>query len=206
VLERPPLLGWRTSDADELALRRWRGSTEIIAIETLEPDHPVFGTFRAQSGSSGAWYEVEIRSLDTLINSCDCIDHRVNGLGTCKHIEGVLVALRQRGARKFRAAAAEGSLRAEVFLDRRGEPAPAVSWRAPGGKEGDTARRFLAPFLSADGALAPRCRHHPGVILGVACGAGRCAAARPAIAPLRALARAVAAGPGPDRGACRIPR
>ena len=154
MLERPPLLGWLTSDADEIALRRWRGSTEIIAIETLEPDHPVFGTFRAQSGSSGAWYEVEVRSLDTFINSCDCIDHRVNGLGTCKHIEGVLAALRQRGARKFRAAAAEGSLRAEVFLDRRGEPAPAVSWPAAGGKEGDTARRFLAPFLSADGTLA----------------------------------------------------
>src|SRR5262245_27496523 len=89
VLDRPPLQGWRTSDEDELALRRWRGSTEIVAIEALEPEHPFFGTFRAQSGSGG-FYEVEVRSLDGLANSCGCIDHRVNGLGTCKHIEGVL--------------------------------------------------------------------------------------------------------------------
>ena len=39
----PPLQGWRTTDEDEIALRRWRGRTEIVAIEALEP-----GTFRVQ--------------------------------------------------------------------------------------------------------------------------------------------------------------
>ena len=102
MLDRPPPQGWRTTDEDEIALRRWRGRTEIVAIEALEPEQPFFGTFRAQSGSGG-FYEVEIRSLDGFANSCGCIDHRVNGLGTCKHIEGVLAALRQRGAKAFRA-------------------------------------------------------------------------------------------------------
>ena len=61
VLDRPPpLQGWRTTDEDEIALRRWRGRTEIVAIEALEPKHPFFGTFRVQSGSGG-FYEVEIR-------------------------------------------------------------------------------------------------------------------------------------------------
>ncbi|HEY6255953.1 MAG TPA: hypothetical protein VIY51_09195, partial [Xanthobacteraceae bacterium] len=92
VLDRPPAAeGWRTTDAEEIALRRWRGSTEITAIEALEAEHPIFGTFRTRSGSGGA-YEVEIRTLDGFGNSCGCIDHRVNGLGTCKHIEGVLAA------------------------------------------------------------------------------------------------------------------
>ena len=60
VLDRPaPPQGWLTTDEDEIALRRWRGSTEIVAIEALELDHPIFGTFRAQSGSGG-FYEVEI--------------------------------------------------------------------------------------------------------------------------------------------------
>ena len=109
VLDRPPpLLGWRTTDEDEVALRRWRGRTEIVAIEALEPNHPFFGTFRVQSGSGG-FYEVEIRDLDGFNNSCGCIDHRANGLGTCKHIEGVLAALRQRNARAFGEAAARGS-------------------------------------------------------------------------------------------------
>src|SRR5436189_2524884 len=87
----PPLQGWRTTDEDEIAMRRWRGRTEILAVEALEPAQPVFGTFRVHSGSGG-FYEVEIRDLDDLHNSCGCIDHRANGLGTCKHIEGVLAA------------------------------------------------------------------------------------------------------------------
>ena len=65
VLDRPVVQGWRTTDEDEIALRRWRGRTEIVAIEALEPEQPFFGTFRAQSGSGG-FYEVEIRSLDAL--------------------------------------------------------------------------------------------------------------------------------------------
>jgi hypothetical protein len=42
VLDRPPPgpQGWRTTDDDEIALRRWRGSTEIVAIEGLEAEHP----------------------------------------------------------------------------------------------------------------------------------------------------------------------
>src|SRR6516165_9741736 len=85
----PPLQGWRTTDEDEIALRRWRGSTEIAGIEELEQAYPFFGTFAVQSGGGGS-YQVEIRSLNGFANSCGCIDHRVNALGTCKHIEAVL--------------------------------------------------------------------------------------------------------------------
>ena len=132
VLDRPPAAeGWRTTDAEEIELRRWRGSTEITAIEALEGEHPVFGTFRTRSGTGGS-YEVEIRSLEASGNSCGCIDYRVNGLGTCKHVEGVLAALRRRGVKTFRAAASVGSARVEVFLDRRDVPHPALAWPAPG--------------------------------------------------------------------------
>lgn len=150
VLERAQVAGWKTTDEDEIALRRWRGITEIVGIEALEPDHPLFGTFRARSGSGGT-YEVEIRDLAGLNNSCGCIDHRVNGLGTCKHIEGVRAALRHRGARAFKQAAAEGSPRIEVFLPRTGEALPAVLRPR---EEDPMAAAWLAPFLSADGTLS----------------------------------------------------
>ena len=154
VLDRPPpLLGWRTTDDDEIALRRWRGRTEIVAIEALEPKQPFFGTFRVQSGSGG-FYEVEIRDLDGFNNSCGCIDHRANGLGTCKHIEGVLAALRQRSAKAFREAAARGSPRVEVFLDRRGAATPALMWPAGDRRHANAASRWLAPFIEPDGTLA----------------------------------------------------
>jgi len=122
VLERPALAqGWLTTDDDEIAVRRWRGRTEIIEIEALESDHPVFGTFRTRSGTGGS-YEVELRSLTEVSNSCGCIDHRVNGLGTCKHIEGVLAALHRRSAKEFREASRKASGRIEIFLDRRDIP------------------------------------------------------------------------------------
>jgi len=109
VLDRPPpAQGWLTTDADEIAVRRWRGRTEIIEIEAVESDHPVFGTFRTRSGTGGS-YEVELRSLIDASNSCGCIDHSVNGLGTCKHIEGVIAALHRRGAKAFREASRKGS-------------------------------------------------------------------------------------------------
>ncbi len=99
VLQKPPILGWKTIDSDEIELRRWRGRAEIARIEALEPKLGRYGTFRARS-SGGGLYEVEIRDLKDRTNSCGCPDHRVNSLGTCKHIEGVLFALRKRlGAR-----------------------------------------------------------------------------------------------------------
>src|SRR5262245_3627755 len=128
VLDRPPApLGWRTSDTEEIELRRWRGRTEITAVEALEAGQPMFGTFRVRS-DAGSAYEVEIRSFDGFANSCGCIDHRVNRLGTCKHIEGTLDALRRRGPRALRDAAAAGNSRVEIFLDRREAPRPALAW------------------------------------------------------------------------------
>src|SRR5438552_8679392 len=153
VLDRPPpLQGWRTTDEDEVALRRWRGRTEIVAIEALESKQPFFGMFRVQS-RSGGFYEVEIRDLDGLCNSCGCIDHRANGLGTCKHIEGVLAALRQRSAKAFREAAARGSPHVEIFLDRRGAATPALMRPAGDRRHASAANGWLAAFIEPDGNL-----------------------------------------------------
>jgi hypothetical protein len=155
VLDRPALPhGWLTSDDDEITLRRWRGRTEILSIKAIESDRPYFGTFRAESASGGS-YTVEIRSLDAFANSCDCIDYRVNGLGTCKHIEGTLAAMARGRAKSFRAAKAAGSPRVEIFLDRCNGAAPAIMWPAErSGRDYKTARDWLHPYLGGDGTLA----------------------------------------------------
>jgi SNF2-related domain/Helicase conserved C-terminal domain len=154
VLDRPALPpGWLTSDEDEIALRRWRGRTEILSVKALEPDHSYFGTFHAQSASGGS-YEVEIRSFDGLANSCGCIDYRVNGLGTCKHIEGTIAAMARGRARSFRSAKAAGNPRVEVFLDRRSTAMPAIMWPAEGtGRSFKVARDWLHDYLAAEGTL-----------------------------------------------------
>jgi superfamily II DNA or RNA helicase len=153
VLQKSPSHGWRTSDDDEIALRRWRGSTEIAAIQALEPEHGPFGTFRVRS-NAGSAYDVEIRDLTGRDNSCGCIDHRVNGLGTCKHIEGVLAALAvRRRTRGFKARAGAGSPRVEVFIRRADRGIPAILY--PKGGPDAQARAFLRPFCKAGGALKP---------------------------------------------------
>src|SRR6266851_3207492 len=154
VLDRPALPpGWHSSDDHEITLRRWRGRTEILSVKALEADHPYFGTFRAQSASGGS-YEVEIRSLNELINSCGCIDYRVNGLGTCKHIEGTIAAMARGRAKSFRAAKATVSSRVEVFLDRGASGLPAIIWPAElSGRNFKPTRGWLNPYLAADGTL-----------------------------------------------------
>ena len=125
----PRFLGWRTTDADEVERRQWRGRTEVFDIENTEPAYGRYGTFKVRS-SSGNVYAVEIRSLSEADNSCPCRDFEINGLGTCKHIEGVLHHLRKGGKRAFNAAAKTGSPRVEVFSP--GWNADSVSVKWPG--------------------------------------------------------------------------
>jgi superfamily II DNA or RNA helicase len=152
VADRPPQgQGWATTDEDEIALRRWRGRTEITALDVLDLKQPIFGTFRVRSENSNS-YEIEIRSLDLPINSCGCIDYRANGLGTCKHIEGVLAVLHRQNVRTFEGAVLAGSPRVEIFLDRRTAQNPAIVWPTAH-KAGRSVRDWLRPFLKSGGDL-----------------------------------------------------
>ena len=145
----PGFQGWNTTDAEEMERRRWRGLTDIVGVNSLEPEHPYFGTFRARSSGSAS-YDVEIRALTAAENSCSCPDWHVNGLGTCKHIEGVLERLRHNGKRAFEAASRWGNPRAEIFPAIDGTCRVLV--RPPAGRKDIEA--VLAPLLDADGAVA----------------------------------------------------
>ena len=143
--------GWSTSDADEIERRRLRGVNEAIRVESQTPDDVFFGVYRAHSGSGQA-YRVEIRSLADPINSCDCPDHRTNGLGTCKHIEATLNRLQHRRKRAFQKAADRGSPYIEIFLDRRDHQIR-IRW-PQGSQRRSRARDLLAPFFVDDNSLA----------------------------------------------------
>jgi hypothetical protein len=114
-------VGWRTTDADEIARRVERAAAEPMRIRSLDPEEPFYADFAVGSETSGSTYRVEIRALEQRQNTCSCPDYQVNGLGTCKHIEAVLAELRRK-PRKFARAAAAGSPRAEIRLERDGAP------------------------------------------------------------------------------------
>lgn len=109
---------WRTTDEDEVKLRQQRAREEQPRIRNLEPAHRIFSRFELGS-RSGMAYSVELRSLNGRGHSCTCTDFRVNGLGTCKHIEAVLLHLEARFPKAFVKALQNGSDRLDVVWDER---------------------------------------------------------------------------------------
>ena len=112
----PAHTDWRTTDADELAKRRFRAREEKFRITNLDPAHPVFSNFEIKS-PSGMTYRAEIRDVASRQFSCTCTDFRINGLGTCKHIEAILLQLSRRFRAEFKAAERISSPRADVVAD-----------------------------------------------------------------------------------------
>ncbi len=143
--------GWSTSDVDEIERRRSRGVNETIRIEPQTPNDGFFGCYRNRS-VSGRDYHVEIRSLSEPVNSCNCPDHRINGLGTCKHIEATLLGLQHRRKRAYREAAAAGSPYIEIFLDRR-DNRVRIRWPLTN-KGRSRANHILSPFFPIDNILS----------------------------------------------------
>src|SRR5437667_1730211 len=115
-IEVPSPHNWRTTDEDEINRRRARAQTEDFRISNHHPRHPIFSNFRVQSGS-GLIYSVEIRDVGQRQFACDCVDFRINGLGTCKHVEAVLLHLQARFKRLFHAAARNGTTGLESVPD-----------------------------------------------------------------------------------------
>jgi superfamily II DNA or RNA helicase len=109
----PPASDWRTTDQDEIHRRIQRAIDEKHGITNLDPQHPVFSNFRVSS-PSGMIYQVEIRDLNERAFSCTCPDFRINGLGTCKHIEATLIWLKRRFKGDFKLAEKSCSNRIDI--------------------------------------------------------------------------------------------
>ncbi|NBB79701.1 MAG: helicase Snf2 [Verrucomicrobia bacterium] len=105
--ELPAQTDWRTTDQQELLKRQLRAEEETFRITNKQPDRAIFSNFAVKSGS-GLTYSVEIRDLKARDFDCTCTDFRINGLGTCKHVEAVLLHLEKKHRLAFKVAA-EGS-------------------------------------------------------------------------------------------------
>ena len=116
-------------------------------------------------------YSVEIRELRQRHFACECVDFRINGLGTCKHVEAVLLHLEARFKRLFQGAARSGTSRLDVVPDEatdsvrllngwrqfersrrafaRCEPAAALSWNENKSSSRGSAARASIPCKSS---------------------------------------------------------
>ncbi|MFB3917262.1 MAG: DEAD/DEAH box helicase [Terriglobales bacterium] len=116
----------------EIAARRERAQSAVARI-LARPDGDVYGDYQIRS-SSNRTYRVAMRGPGLFDNYCSCPDFAVNTLGTCKHVEALLLRLsRRRGkgfASKFSRTRASLSLHYGETLDVRlrlpSSPSPAL--------------------------------------------------------------------------------
>lgn len=83
-----------TIDEWQAALRKQFAIEQDFEINNIG-NHPVFSDFEVFNPKSGNTYKVSIRDNENSHNFCSCPDFKINGLGTCKHIENVLFNLKK---------------------------------------------------------------------------------------------------------------
>jgi len=82
----------------QVALRKQFAEKQNFTFKNIG-DHPVFSDFNVFNPVSGNTYKVAIRSYEFGANFCSCPDFKINDLGTCKHIEYVLLKLKNNNDR-----------------------------------------------------------------------------------------------------------
>ena len=109
TLQIPPAQDWRTTDEHERLRRKQRAVDEQPRVRFLDDTPGVFGRYEVVS-RSGRAYTVELRTLDKPpVCACTCVDFRINGLGTCKHVEAVLAYAQRARRTAWLRSAREGS-------------------------------------------------------------------------------------------------
>jgi superfamily II DNA or RNA helicase len=99
---------------EQIDIRRQRAVEGKFRIQNVGRNR-VFSDYQVTNPATGGQYRVSIRGFDVGDNACTCPDFRTNTLGTCKHVEAVLAALREEAPAPMRRRKAAVT-RPEVFL------------------------------------------------------------------------------------------
>jgi superfamily II DNA or RNA helicase len=133
---------------EQIERRRKRAQEEITHVKNRGA-HAVFSSFEVTS-VSGRTYRVQIRSLTELQNSCTCPDYQTNLVGTCKHIEGVLVHLKERLGERWDELAAQSPPVTQIYLHHAEQTTVRISLPLPGP---ETLHQMLSRYFDTDGVL-----------------------------------------------------
>ena len=79
----------------QIALRRQFVTGKNFAIKKLD-GHLVFSDYSVYNPETKNTYKVAIRNNDQVMNFCSCLDFKTNHLGTCKHIEAVVLGIQSK--------------------------------------------------------------------------------------------------------------
>ncbi len=135
--------------------RRKAGRGEV-RVQQLGGE-PWFGTWRAQSVGAdprfGRSYRVHIRSLHQPANYCTCPDFAVNQLGTCKHVEAALHAIRKR--KDYKRLAGQSAPHPYIYLDWNAPDAPCIRLFRSGQVQ-ERLQSLLDAYFDASGLFSGR--------------------------------------------------
>ncbi len=104
---------------EQIAERQQRARKESFKIEP--PGRGMFGDYQVFSPASKRFYRVALRGVGLFDNYCACPDYAVNTLGTCKHIEAVLLHARSRFGGKLEKRRYRRN-HSTIYLDYREQP------------------------------------------------------------------------------------
>ena len=101
-------------------LRQQIAEDENFNIQKIS-EGEVFADYKVENIKTATTYKVAMRSADSSLNFCSCPDFKTNQLGTCKHIESVLLKINSKPALKKQLAIPYIPPYTSVYLDYRGE-------------------------------------------------------------------------------------
>jgi SNF2 family DNA or RNA helicase len=109
------------TDMQWQTLLRQQIAAEEHFVITKTGQEQLFADYDVYSTKTGNTYKTALRSADNSLNFCSCPDFKTNQLGTCKHIEAVLLKIKDKPALRRQLAIAYTPPYSSVYLDYRGE-------------------------------------------------------------------------------------
>lgn len=104
----------------QIILRRQIAEDENFDIQKTG-DGSVYSDYKVHSSKTSNIYKVALRSADNSLNFCSCPDFKTNQLGTCKHIEAVLIQINSKPALRRQLSIPYTPSYTSVYLDYRGQ-------------------------------------------------------------------------------------
>ena len=131
----------------QIALRRQAAMKEKFVIsERDKKEYP--GYYTVINPTSGNEYNVVYRGHQSPWNYCSCMDFKASQLGTCKHLEGVKLWIREKRRKVCRVTPPYSS----VYLSYQGERKVCLRIGTDNEEE---FRKLASPYFTPDGVMRP---------------------------------------------------
>lgn len=152
----------------EMTVEQWQtGLRKQIAEKTDFKfsnigDGLVYSDYKVYNATTKNNYKVALRSVDNSLNYCSCYDFKTNQLGTCKHIEAVLMFIRKRPSLRKALTQAYSTTYSSMYMQYRGNRK--IMFRT--GTENETEyKKLFKPYIDRTGALTEKGFEEIDVIL-----------------------------------------